>query len=164
VRPKTAYEIIRDRDGLSVSYESFKRFARERALGRKERKLMIRIEMPPGIETQIDYGKAGLHHDRATGRNRVVNAFCGILSHSRLPFVQFVYTQKQQSFVGSIVDMFEYYGGTNDDAVHGQPQVGSYQTRSLGPEAEQKLRGDGRALQCVHRSLPGRYAYRQGQD
>ena len=112
VLPKTAYEIIRDRDGLSVSYESFKRFARERSLGRKERQMMIRIEMPPGIETQIDYGKVGLLHDRVTGRNRVVYAFCGILSHSRLPFVQFVYTQEQQSFVGSIVDMFEYYGGT----------------------------------------------------
>lgn len=112
VLPKTAYEIIRDRDGLSVSYESFKRFARKRSLGRKERQRMIRIEMPPGIETQIDYGKVGLHHDRVTGRNRVVYAFCGILSHSRLPFVQFVYTQEQQSFVGSIVGMFEYYGGT----------------------------------------------------
>jgi transposase len=112
VLPKTAYEIIRDRDGLSVSYESFKRFARERSLGRKERDAIIRIEMPPGIETQIDYGKVGLLYDRATGRNRIVYAFCGILSHSRLPFVQFVYTQEQQSFVGSIVDMFEYYGGT----------------------------------------------------
>jgi transposase len=112
VLPKTAYEIIKERDGLSVSYESFKRFARERSLGKKNQRLMIRIEMPPGIETQIDYGKAGLHYDRVTGRNRVVYVFCGVLSHSRLPFVQFVYTQEQQSFVGSIVDMFEYYGGT----------------------------------------------------
>lgn len=110
--PKTAHEIIKTREGLSVSYESFKRFARERSLGRKERKTMIRIEMPPGIETQIDNGKVCMLYDRVTGRDRVVYAFCGILSYSRLPFVQFVYTQEQRSFVMSIVDMFEYYGGT----------------------------------------------------
>jgi transposase len=111
VKPKTAFEIIRERDGLAVSYESFKRFARERGICRTERRQMIRIEMPPGIETQIDYGKVGLLPDATKGRNRTVHAFCGILSHSRLPFVQFVYTQDQRSFVESIVDMFEYYGG-----------------------------------------------------
>lgn len=112
VLPKTAYEIIRDRDGVSASYESFKRFARERSLGKKERRPITRIEMPPGIETQMDYGKVGLLYDHVRGKNRVVHAFCGTLSHSRLPFVQFVFTQNQQSFVGSIVDMFEYHGGS----------------------------------------------------
>ncbi len=111
VKPKTAFEIIQEREGLSVSYESFKRFARERGISRDEPRRMIRIEMPPGIETQIDYGKVGLIHDAFEDRNRTVYAFCGILSHSRLPFVQFVYTQDQRSFVESIVDMFEYYGG-----------------------------------------------------
>ena len=111
VKPKTAYEIIRDRDGLTVSYETFKRFARERSICQVEQRQMIRIEMPPGIETQIDYGKVGLLPDAAKSRNRTISAFCGVLSHSRLPFVQFVYTQDQRSFVESIVDMFEYYGG-----------------------------------------------------
>lgn len=111
VKPKTAYEIIRDRDGLTVSYETFKRFARERSICQVEQRQMIRIEMPPGIETQIDYGKVGLLPDAAKSRNRTIYAFCGVLSHSRLPFVQFVYTQDQRSFVESIVDMFEYYGG-----------------------------------------------------
>lgn len=111
VLPKTAFEIIKERENLAVSYETFKRFARERLLLRSTRKQMIRIEMPPGVETQIDYGKVGLLHDPASGRSRVVYAFCGILSHSRLPFIQFVYTQDQRSFMTSIVDMFEYYGG-----------------------------------------------------
>ncbi|MBW1784748.1 MAG: IS21 family transposase [Deltaproteobacteria bacterium] len=111
VLPKTAFEIIRVRENLTVSYESFKRFARERHLTQSVRRQMIRIEMPPGIETQIDYGRVGLLHDPLTDRNRVVNAFCGILSHSRLPFVQFVFSQDQCSFTESIIDMFEYYGG-----------------------------------------------------
>jgi transposase len=111
VLPKTAFEIIREREGLSVSYESFKRFARERGLNREQRRPMIRIEMPPAMETQIDYGKVGLLHDASEDRNRAVFAFCGILSHSRLPFIQFVFTQDQRSFAESIIDMFEYYGG-----------------------------------------------------
>lgn len=114
VLPKTAFEIVREREGLSVSYESFKRFARAHDLSRTERRQMIRIELPPGLETQIDYGKVGLLADAATGRDRVVYAFCGILSHSRLPFIQFVYTQDQRSFVTSIIDMLEYYGGATE--------------------------------------------------
>ncbi|TFH35369.1 MAG: transposase, partial [Dehalococcoidia bacterium] len=70
--------------------------------------------MPPGLETQLDYGKMGLHFNELLGKNRTVWAFCGVLSHSRLPFIQFVYTQDQTSFVGSLVDMFEYYGGATE--------------------------------------------------
>jgi transposase len=114
VIPKTAFEIIQHRDGLDVSYESFKRFARTHSLTAKERPQFIRIEMPPGVETQIDYGKVGQLFDATQKRNRVVYAFCGILSHSRLPFIQFVFTQDKRSFVMSIVDMFEYYGGVTE--------------------------------------------------
>ncbi len=72
---------------------------------------MISIELPPGLEIQIDYGRVGQLTDPVTGRNRVVFAFCGQLSNSRLPFIQFVYTQDQSSFAGSFIDMFEYYDG-----------------------------------------------------
>lgn len=75
---------------------------------------MIRIELPPGLESQLDYGKMGYHHDLVQQKNRTVWAFCGILSCSRLPFIQFVYTQDQKSFVGSLIDMFEYYGGVSE--------------------------------------------------
>ena len=75
---------------------------------------MIRIELPPGLETQIDYGKVGLLEDPSTGKRRVIWAFCGLLSHSRLPFIQFVYTQNQSSFAESFIDMFEYYGGLTE--------------------------------------------------
>lgn len=44
----------------------------------------------------------------------MVWAFCGVLAFSRLPYVQFVWTQDQQSFVGSTVLMWEYYGGTTE--------------------------------------------------
>lgn len=114
VFPKTAFEIIIARHGLDVSYATYKRFLKEKRISSNPAKSMIRIELPPGLETQIDYGKVGLLHDSASGRNRVVYAYCGILSCSRLPFIQFVFSQNQQSFTSSTIDMFEFYDGATE--------------------------------------------------
>ncbi len=112
--PKYAFEVIKRKHALQVSYETFKRFARAEGLMGGEARQMIRIELPPGLETQLDYGKMGTHFDGVAQKNRVVHAFCAILSCSRLPFLQFVYTQDQVSFVGSLVSMFEYYDGVTE--------------------------------------------------
>jgi len=112
LKPKTAFLVVRTKYELSVSYATFKRFARLQGLSRVERKRMIRIELPPGLETQLDYGKVGTLRDPIRGAARVVWAFCGILTHSRLPYVQFVHSQDQGSFAGSVVRMLEYYEGS----------------------------------------------------
>jgi len=112
--PKYAFQVIKRKHDLEISYETFKRFARAEGLVRSEPRQMIRIELPPGLETQLDYGKMGIHLDEVAQKNRVVHAFCAILSFSRLPFLQFVYTQDQVSFVGSLVKMFEYYDGVTE--------------------------------------------------
>lgn len=114
VKAKTAYEIIKSRDGIEASYSTFKRFVKDKGITVKPRKQMIRIELPPGIEIQVDYGQVGRLTDPLSGRNRIVYAYCGILSHSRLPFIQYVFTQKQESFTNSTIDMLEYYDGTTE--------------------------------------------------
>ena len=114
LKPKTAFLVIKRKYDLEVSYETFKRFARVHRLGERERTVMIRIELPPGLETQLDYGKVGSLADALRSKNRVVWAFGAVLSHSRLPFVQFVYTQEQTSFVTSFVDMVHFYGGASE--------------------------------------------------
>ena len=114
LKPKSAFVVVCRKHDLTVSYESFKRFARQRRLNRAERRSMIRIELPPGLETQLDYGKVGKLVDRRAGRSRVVWAFCGVLAHSRLPYIEFVWTQDQASFTGSVVSMLEYYGGATE--------------------------------------------------
>ena len=73
---------------------------------------MIRIELPPGLGTQIDYGRVGTIVEG--GINRVVWAFCGLLTHSRLPYEEFVRTQDQQSFTGSFCSMWHFYGGSTE--------------------------------------------------
>lgn len=67
------------------------------------------METDPGEEIQIDYGKVGMK--LITTRRRAINAYCGILSCSRLPFVQFVLTQDEVSFAQSTADMFTFYSG-----------------------------------------------------
>jgi hypothetical protein len=105
LKPKTAFKVVKTKYKPKVSYETFKRFVRQQGLKRAQRRTMIRIELPPGLEIQLDHGKVGTLRDATTGTNRAVWAFCGVLAFSRLPYVQFVFTQNQQSFVGSIVLM-----------------------------------------------------------
>lgn len=85
---------------------------REKGIKRKKQKPMIRIELPPGDEAQLDYGKMGRLEEKKSGKRKTVYAFISVLSHSRHRFIQFVYKQNEQSFTDSIIDSFEYYEGT----------------------------------------------------
>lgn len=112
MKAKTAWDVVSHRHDLTgkVSYETFKRFVREHSLAGAQPVAVPRIETEPGEEVQIDYGKAGMKD--VASRRRTINAYCGILSCSRLPFVQFVLTQDEVSFCQSAADMFTFYGGT----------------------------------------------------
>jgi transposase len=111
VKPKTAFLIIKEKYDLNGSYETFKLFIREHMPQIKAPDAPLRIELPPGEETQLDYGKVGFFYDPREKRNKTVWAFCAKLSCSRLPFIEYVYTQNQDSFVESAVNMGEFYGG-----------------------------------------------------
>ncbi|MFQ5486126.1 MAG: IS21 family transposase, partial [Desulfobacterales bacterium] len=118
LKPKTAFEVITARHNLTVevSYSSFKRFVRANSSAIIPHKSgsTCRIEVPAGNEVQIDYARMGLLFDPITHKNKVVYAFIGTLSYSRHKYVEFVYTQNQQSFIASNVAMYEYFGGVPD--------------------------------------------------
>lgn len=114
LKPKTAFLVVKAKYELGASYETFKRFARQKGLSRKERRRMIRIELPPGLETQLDYGYMGTLVDPVSGGARGVWAFCGVLSHSRLPYIEFVRKQDQSAFASSVVGMLHSYGGATE--------------------------------------------------
>jgi transposase len=114
VKPKTAFKIIKRKYDISGSYESFKVFFKKSLIKEDLAKTFPRLELPPGREIQIDYCTVGLHYDPETGRNRRVYGFIGKLSSCRQPFVEFVYTQKQEDFVESNIRMVEFFGGVTD--------------------------------------------------
>lgn len=113
VKTKTAWLILKQKYQIPGSYETFKVFARKQQL-KYRGKSCIRIELPPGLETQVDYGKMGLHLDSLSSKNRTVYGFCGLLSCSRLPYIEYVYKQTKESFVESNINMFEFYEGTTE--------------------------------------------------
>ena len=113
MKAKTAWIVVRERhEGVAAgtSYETFKRFVRERRIGSVGPTATIRIETEPGDEIQVDYGKMGIWS--VAGKNRVVQAFIGTLSFSRLPFVRFGVSQDQIAFAESIVAMLDFFGGS----------------------------------------------------
>lgn len=112
MRGTTAWSVIRDKYGLGdrSSYESFKRFVRDRGLNESVPQATVRIEVSWGEEVQVDYAKMGCYP--IAGKNRVVYAYLAILSASRLPFVQFTTSQDQCSFATSTVRMLAFYGGS----------------------------------------------------
>jgi len=61
MKAKTAWEVISRRHELvgKTSYESFKRFIRNRGLSALTQSPVVRLETEPGKEVQIDYGKVG---------------------------------------------------------------------------------------------------------
>lgn len=113
VLPKTAFLIIQSKYSISGSYESFKVFCRKLDLSSGKKPPFPRIETPAGEEIQIDYGEVGFHVDPDTGKRRKVYAFIAKLSYSRLTYVEFTYSQNQQSFAMSHVCMFEFFGGVS---------------------------------------------------
>jgi transposase len=115
LKAKSAFFVICRRHALEgeISYTSFKRFVREHRIksSAKDRGTTCRIEVPAGHQAQIDYAKVGLLLDRESSRRRVLYAFIGTLAHSRHKYVEFTFSQDQQSFVMSHVRMFSFWGG-----------------------------------------------------
>lgn len=99
IKPKTAFEVIKDRHALEakVSYSSFKRFIRENKFVFHNDKTTCRLDYQAGEQIQIDYAKMGMLYDPILKRNRAVYGFIGTLSYSRYKFVEFVFSQDQQS-------------------------------------------------------------------
>jgi len=115
LKPKTAFEVICARHGLSgkVSYTSFKRFVRAHRIAIVPDKSTCRIEVAPASQLQVDYCKAGLLYDQTARKRRTVYAFIGTFSFSRHKYVEFVFRQNQQSFINSHINMFNWFGGVS---------------------------------------------------
>lgn len=121
LKAKSAFIVICRKHALEgeISYTSFKRFVRDHGIksGGHRDQTTCRIEVPPGRQAQIDYAKVGLLFDHETNRRRVLFAFIGTLGHSRHKYVEFTFSQNQQSFVCSHVRMFSFWGGVPETIV-----------------------------------------------
>ncbi|HUZ29995.1 MAG TPA: hypothetical protein VMU90_12180, partial [Solirubrobacteraceae bacterium] len=72
---------LEERHGHPVSYSAVWRFVRQ--LEPPTPAPVVRVEVAPGSEAQVDFGYAGLHVDPATGQTRKSWVFVMLLSWSR---------------------------------------------------------------------------------
>lgn len=82
-------------------------------IGRKQ--AFIRFESQPGQQIQIDWGHFGsLEYE---GSSRKLYALAVIESHSRMLYVVFTHSQKQEALHQCLVEAFRYFGGTPKEIV-----------------------------------------------
>jgi transposase len=79
------------------------------------RKSFIRFESPPGKQMQIDWG----HFGSLTYGNtrRKLYAMAVVECYSRMLYVEFTHSQKQESLHQVLLNAFEFFGGTPDEIV-----------------------------------------------
>ncbi|MEA2114993.1 MAG: IS21 family transposase [Thermodesulfobacteriota bacterium] len=79
------------------------------------REPFIRFESDPGVQVQVDWG----HFNSLSykGGNRKLYALAVIESHSRMLYVTFTHTQKQEQLHMGLLDAFTYFGGCPKEIV-----------------------------------------------
>ncbi len=102
------FQRLRDEHHYVGTYSSVRRFVQ--ALEPRQPEVTIRIERLPGEEAQADFGYAGLMLD-ADGQLRRAWAFVMTLSYSRHQYVEFVFDQTVETWLGLHQHAFEYFGG-----------------------------------------------------
>jgi len=80
-----------------------------------EKNAFIRFESPPGRQMQVDWGHFGSL--RYGDTKRKLYCLAVIECHSRMLYVQFVHSQKQQVLHQALFDAFTYFGGTAQQLV-----------------------------------------------
>jgi len=80
-----------------------------------DKNAFIRFESPPGRQMQVDWGHFGSL--RYADTKRKLYCLAVIECHSRMLYVQFVHSQKQQVLHQALFDAFTYFGGTAQQLV-----------------------------------------------
>lgn len=111
----TIHNRLRRNHGYAGSYTSVRRFVA--GLLPKEKSAVVRIETTPGQEAQVDFGSAGKMRDRKTGKLRQSYCFVLTLSYSRHQYVEFVFDQKMETWIGCHRRGFESFGGVPREVV-----------------------------------------------
>ena len=81
----------------------------------RNRRAFIRFESDPGVQMQIDWGYFGT---LAYGKtNRRLYALAVIEAHSRMIYVEFTHSQKQEVLHQCLINAFEYFQGSPQEIV-----------------------------------------------
>jgi len=105
---KQIWRLLKENFNINVGYTTIKRYLRkEFSFGRP--KVTVRIETPPELKAQVDFGYAGFIYDPDKQKMRKAWAFIMSLSCSRHKYVRFVFHQDVDTWLDCHERAFESY-------------------------------------------------------
>jgi transposase len=102
---------LEERHGHPVSYSAVRRLVQH--LEPRPVDVVVRVEVPPGSEAQVDFGYAGLTLDPAPGQARKSWVFALVLSWSRHLYAEVVFDQHVETWLLCHRHAFETWGGVS---------------------------------------------------
>jgi len=100
---------LEERHGGPIRYSAVWRFVQRIEPTTPEP--VVRIEVPPGREGQVDFGYAGLTIDPRTGAERKTWVFVLVLSWSRHLYAELVFDQRIETWLLCHIHAFAAFGG-----------------------------------------------------
>jgi len=107
-------KLVRD-SGFTGSYNSVQRFVKR--LKAVTPTAVMRIEVEPGEECQVDFGSGPRLVDELTGEAKKTWFFVMTLSHSRHQYVEMVLNQTVETWIACHIHAFMFFGGVPKKAV-----------------------------------------------
>ncbi|MFI6093587.1 hypothetical protein [Streptomyces sp. NPDC051218] len=128
----TIHQRLRDEYKLQVSISSFRRWVHATLPDEiaKSQVTVLRDDIEPGSEAQIDYGFLGPWTDPRTGKRHRVWAFVMVLPCSRHLFVRPVLHLDQHAWTEAHFAAFRYFGGVPRRLVPDNLKTGVYKPTS----------------------------------
>jgi len=83
----------------------------------KYNEAVMRFETMPGKQSQVDWGTAGTYINE-NGRKKYIYFFTMILGYSRMRYVEFVISMKEEIFLNCHINAFHYFGGYTDEILY----------------------------------------------
>ena len=135
-RPATVWQRLRDEHGLMVGLTSFRRYVWLEFPDEvtADDATVLRPDVEPGSEGQIDYGYLGLWLDPLTGRTRKLNVFVMVLAMSRHMFVRPVLSMDQAGWIDAHVAAFDFFGGAPERWVPDNLKTGTIRPDLYDPK------------------------------
>ncbi len=124
---------------LDVSYTAFRRFARK-YLTEAPRRTVVRMEVAPGEEAQVDFGFAGSISRHAGEPPRKTWAFVMTLAHSRHQYVELVQDQRVTTWLALHRNAFAFFGGVPRKVVLDNLKAGIIKASVTDPEVQRAYR------------------------
>ncbi|MEU2625340.1 hypothetical protein ABZ642_45910 [Streptomyces sp. NPDC007157] len=107
------HQRLRDESKLKVSLSTFRRWVHENLPDEAARSkvMVLRDDVEPGSEAQIDYGFLGQWINPATGKRHRIWTFVMVLPASRHMFVRPVAHTDQRAWTLAHAEAFRFFGG-----------------------------------------------------